>query len=454
MGIDVKLLPNGNLLHTSSFGSMLKETNWEGETAREYDVATHGIRADYDQIKLANGNTLSKVLRLLEDEQLDSLGFDINRFRFSKFSDGIAEFDPDGQLVWEWNVMDHVIQQRNPNKGNYGVILEHPELINMGARPSTTRDEIFMINGFDYNEDLDQIVISVRLFSEVIIIDHSTTKEEAKGHTGGNLGIGGDIAYRWGNPENYERGSEDDRFLYLQHNPNWIKYGEHKGKLIVFNNGLERPGLDYTNIPIISPPKDIDGNYILDGVQAYGPDAPDVIINEQNDLNIDSDYLSSAEVLYNGNILVSVGDVGRIIEFNPDLEVVWEYYVPNGTPFRSYKYPLDYPALDGRDLTPMGTLPYDNSTYDCELFTVSSSNIPVGSVKCLLSSTNTLQISSTTSQTFHYAIYNLHGAKMIENENVLNEDNVRLDQLLNGVYFLKYAEENGATGVFKLVLTR
>ena len=64
-----------------------------------------------------------------------------------------------------------------------------------------------------YNPERDQIALTSFGFSEVWVIDHSTTRTEAAGHSGGKGGKGGDLLYRWGNPRAYRHGTTADRAL-------------------------------------------------------------------------------------------------------------------------------------------------------------------------------------------------------------------------------------------------
>lgn len=120
--------------------------------------------------------------------------------------------------MWEWKFKDHLIQDFDATKLNYGVVENHPELLHLNF-DNGSYDNYTHANGLDYNAALDQIVISARHLSEIFIIDHSTTTVQAAGHTGGNSGKGGDFLWRFGNPQINRNGTAADQKLYLQHDP-------------------------------------------------------------------------------------------------------------------------------------------------------------------------------------------------------------------------------------------
>jgi len=75
-----------------------------------------------------------------------------------------------------------------------------------------------------------------------------------------------------------------------------------------------------------------------------------------------SNYISGADRLWSGSVLVCEGSSGRIFEVTRDHQVVWEWINPfvnhraNGDPavgiYRAHRYSTDHAALRGRDLDP------------------------------------------------------------------------------------------------------
>src|SRR5512144_2932121 len=125
------------------------------------------------------------------------------------------------------------------------------------------------MNSLNYNAKLHQIVLSVRGCNEIWILDHSTTTQQAAGHTGGKHGKGGDLIYRWGNPAAYKRGTERDKQLVQQHDAQWIPDGcPGAGHLTIFNNGYDR---GYSSIEEIVPPVDASGHYLIEPGKPYRP---------------------------------------------------------------------------------------------------------------------------------------------------------------------------------------
>ena len=230
-----------------------------------------------------------------------------------------------GQVVWEWNVHDHVIQDFDSTKSNFGVISDHPELVNINYPPEVlTLGDWNHANGIDYDPINDWIVISARAQDEVWLIDHGTTTAEAAGHVGGARGRGGDLLWRWGNPEAYDRGTSVDRQLFQQHDPRFIPPGyPGAGNMTIFNN-QHLPS--QSAVIEIELPVDAQGMPFIDpGSNTFGPAAPVWTFTEPGFF---SSFVSGAERLANGNTLICSGVEGRLFEVTASGQTVWSYQSP------------------------------------------------------------------------------------------------------------------------------
>jgi len=375
-----KFLPNGNLFFNTPIINDdkhdLLEIDWEGNIVNRIEEDRDRFFFYYENIPLENGNFLCVARENRSTNEFTFLGFSEFAAQAASVGDMIVEINPDGEIVWEWHILDHIIQERDSTAFNYGIVSEHPELLDLDVLNESIDwnfFETFMINSFDYNAELDQIAISVRKMGEVIIIDHSTTTEEAAGHTGGNSGKGGDILWRWGNPANYGAGTEEDRYLYYQHNPNWIDKGPHIGKMNCYNNGLGRPNTNFNNryssVPLINTNVLADGSYELDPITGqYSPDGLEMDYSRPTTgTDFYSSYTSGAEFLDNGNIHITVGQEDRMFEINPDGEIVWDFIINDAQYiYRSEKYNVDDPIFQNKDLSVKGEIA---SSYNCDLFT-------------------------------------------------------------------------------------
>ena len=458
-----KLLNNGNLLYLERTG--IVEKDWDDNIINEIFHGDAQLSLRYEVVKLPNGNYLSVGRRRYSRDQFIDLGYNVEGVDPDEV-DVVVELDQTtGDIVWEWNIVDHVIQQRDPMVANYGILSENPQLLNMDAiaRFDWTFQESFMINGMDYNPELDQIVLSVRKMSEIVIIDHSTTTKEAAGHSGGRYGKGGDILYRWGNPQNYDRGTADDRILYFQHNPNWIKEGEFTDQIICYNNGLSRPGFgyfdNYSTVPIIQTPIDEAGNYeIRDGDPFFPLQAAVEISEVHTNTPFYSGYTSGAQLLPNGNFYITEGVDGRIIEVNPAGELVWQYTVPFADfLFRSVKYPIDHPAFEGRDLAPDGLHPLDFSEYECELFELSNtqtlSNRPTAFEVGYYWSNRNLDIVNTFGNSYTIGVFNMQGQSVLQQYRSENA-NINLGDLVPGMYILRLEDQQSNSRFTKKLMVQ
>ena len=181
------------------------------------------------------------------------------------------------------------------------------------------------INAIDYNEELDQIIISSRFQDEVYIIDHSTTTEEAATHSGGNSGKGGDFLYRWGKPQNYDRGTTSDHFLGDQHSINWIPQNSPgQGNLICYVNQYES-GSSPSAVLEFTPPILDDGTYFIEDGEPYGPSNYEWIIEATSQFNFSTSMQGGAFRLPNGNTLITDCDSATIYQINANGDIEFNY---------------------------------------------------------------------------------------------------------------------------------
>ena len=214
-------------------------------------------------------------------------------------------------------------------------------------------------------------MVSVHNFGEIWIIDHSTTTEQAASHSGGNKGQGGDILYRWGNPQVYRAGSSSDQKLFGQHDARWIDSGNPGyGDILIFDNGMGRIDGKYSTVEEITTPFDSNGNYFLDASGKYGPDASTWNYEAQPVSSFFAQNISGATRLPNGNTLICEGPNGKFFEIDSNGKIVWEYINPvtkdgvltqgenpDGNPvFKIYRYSPDYSGLSGKDLSRKGKI--------------------------------------------------------------------------------------------------
>jgi hypothetical protein len=186
-------------------------------------------------------------------------------------------------------------------------------------------------NSVAYNEELDQIMLSIHGFSEVWIIDHSTTTDQAASHQGGKYGKGGDLLYRWGNPQAYRTGSNVDQRLFQQHCAHWIPKGlPGAGNMLLFNNGSDRPDGTYSSVDEIELPLKEDGTYEREEYVAFGPERATWVYTAEDKESFHSSFISGTQRLANGNTLICSGASAIVFEVTPDKKTVWQYKHPGG----------------------------------------------------------------------------------------------------------------------------
>lgn len=342
-------------------------TDIEGSVVWEINARQLGNLLFHHDVELMpNGNILISTYEPLSAQEALAIGWDPGK-QERIWTDGLIEVAPnleDGtsEVVWRWRVADHIVQDRFEDAPNFGVVADNSGRIDPHYPKSYAPMNVVRqhINSVDYHAGKDQILLSVFMYNEIWVIDHSTTTEEAAGGSGGRSGMGGELLFRYGNPEAYGKGSAEDRLFLKQHDANWIDAGlPGEGNILVHNNnteikprlptGMSRPG---QRPPAMRLPSgdEIDVKEGISNVYELRLQTTDDGFYTTTDgvFNAETvwfwehpeyfaDFQGGARRLPNNNTLVTDTTDDLVVEVNPVGEIVAEYR--GATPvYKAFKY--------------------------------------------------------------------------------------------------------------------
>lgn len=382
---------------------VLQRLDWDGTVLWEYRLADEDQTQHHDFEVLPNGNIVMIAWEMRFQDDLREWGRDPAQCaEQGLWPDALIEIRPTpegGEVVWEWHSWDHMIQDFDPEKTNYASIPDHPELLDINVdhrdqaplTPEQKREQEELerqmralgyvggdeeedegkaaeikeadwmhTNAVDYCPEYDLLAISSPHLCEILIIDHSTSTDEAAWHAGGRYGKGGDLLYRWGNPRNYGRGDESDQMLFYQHNVEFLPVGaDGELRVTLFNNGGGRPdGTSWSSADELVLPFDPETGFQRAEGEAFGPAQPAWSYSDPE--RFLSPFISGVQRLPNGNTLICSGVEGRVFEVTPDKRIVWDFEntfggdlpnspiggnAPKRALFRATRLAADHPGL-------------------------------------------------------------------------------------------------------------
>lgn len=447
-------------------GATIERRDWANNLVWTYTLNDSTARLHHDHAVMPNGNVLAIVWINKSYSEAVAAGRDTSLLSEGKiWPEAVFELQANSaggaDVVWEWHAWDHLVQDYDQTKANFGVVADHPELIDLNFGPNAA--DWLHANAISYNAELDQIVLSIPDFNEIWIIDHSTTTAEAASHAGGTSNMGGDLLYRWGNPEAYDRGDSTDIKLHFQHDIHWAEdfvdsTDPNYGKMVVFNNQV---GADYSSANIFAPVWNSSTKTYEMSNGTYLPTGFDWTYTDPVPQTMYSTGLSSVQLLPNGNKLICVGRYGRSFELNSADQKIWEYITPinagtwlsQGDPvpgvngaltFRMKRYPWNFPGFTGKVLEGNDYLELNPNTAFCTLPAVAVTNEVVDQVVSMYPNPaqTTLFIEKSNSKPAKVDLYDMQGQLLRSFEGSGFTLKLNLSGIAAGAYIVKMNNAN------------
>ncbi len=340
-----------------------KKPAWMARQHHDYQRAGNpvGYYAPGMNAKTDSGNTIILTHKNLKDTKIS---------KQMLLDDVIIEVTWDGRIVWEWLCSDHFDEMGFGEEAK-NVLARNPNMApvkNMKAGDWMHMNSVSLLGPNKWYESGDKrfhpenLIISGRQTNIIGIIDKKTGRLVWQ--------IGPDYS---STPELRHMG-----WIIGQHHAHMIPAGlPGAGNILVFDNGgyagygQANPGSqdglsnairDHSRVLEFDPVSlKIIWKADMPGMPGEKPAAPGI--------HMYSRYISSAQRLANGNTLIAEGNIGRIFEATPALDIVWEYISPYKSKimnmtlvYRAYRLPYEWIPQAGIP-EEVAILRPDNSTF-------------------------------------------------------------------------------------------
>jgi hypothetical protein len=266
---------------------LIQELDWEGKVVWQYE---NGLM-HHDFESLPNNNLAFLIYQKVPDQIAKNVqgGIDNPLDNDEVYSDAIVEIDQKGETVWQWDLYKHLDYSKD--------ILGDSDMHGDWTHTNSIRYlEKNPINGEE------AYLISIRNLSFVAIISKKS----------------GEII--WRSPAG---------MLDHQHDATLIE----NGNILVFDNGFDiHPKIDgiMASRAVEIDPKtqkvvwEFKGNEVLSQSHFY------------------NSILGGAQKLKNGNVLITLGTNGELLEVTSDNKIVWDYINPYLLKTEAGGFPINY----------------------------------------------------------------------------------------------------------------
>ena len=146
-GQDAYLLENGHLLRSATLndserhfstagqGGRVQEFDWDGNLVWDFKFHDDTRVAHHAICRLPNGNVLLIVWEIKTADEAIAAGRRPDKAPQAWLADSVVEIKPTGKtggdIVWEWHAWDHLIQNAEASKANFGDVAANPQLIDI-----------------------------------------------------------------------------------------------------------------------------------------------------------------------------------------------------------------------------------------------------------------------------------------------------------------------------------